>query len=241
MTVRCLDGRPMELTLVDTPISRRAKTQYHPFIYFDGHLGAGWSSVFASSKSYIVVKFAAAQKKNKAELLRQLSNEKAVYNKLKLVTGWIVPRLIGEYKWYGGRSLILSSEGRFLSYLGGFTTLSLMERLILGLFAEAYVIHHMGVMHGDFTPQNVLRKKRSCFFRIIDFGFSNVDHTCPGWSEYGELKEVWRKLQLDMKLRSRVMVDYLLVIVVVVCVFITTSSIRTNLSWSMWLQNHLYL
>jgi len=109
MTVRCLDGRPMELTLVGTPISRRAKEQYRPFIHFDGHLGAGWSSVFASSESYIVVKFAAVPKKNKAELLRQLSNEKAAYHKLKLVTGWIVPRLIGEYKWYGGRSLILSS------------------------------------------------------------------------------------------------------------------------------------
>lgn len=128
MTVRCLDGRPMELTLVDTPISRRAKKQYHPFIHFDGYLGAGWSSVFASSKSYIVVKFAAAPKKNEAELLRQLSNEKAAYNTLKPVTGGVVPRLIGEYNWYGGRSLILSSEGRSLSYLGGFTTLSLMER-----------------------------------------------------------------------------------------------------------------
>jgi len=209
----------MELTLVDTPISQRAKKQYHPFIHFDGHLGAGWSSVFASSKSYIVVKFAAAPKKNKAELLRQLSNEKAAYNKLKPVTRWVVPRLIGEYNWYGGRSLILSSEGRSLSYLGGFTTLSLMERYGLSsfeedcadllhgrliLFAEAYAIHHLGVKHGDFTPQNVLRKKRSCFFRIIDFGFSNVDHTCPGWSECSELKEVWRKLQLDMKLRFKV-------------------------------------
>ena len=128
MTVRCIDGRPMELILVDTPISRRSKKQYHPFIYFDSHLGAGWASVFASSKSHLVVKFAAVPKKNKAELTRQLSNEKAAYNKLGLVTGWIVPSLIGEYKWYGGRSLILSSEGRPLSYLEKFSTLSLLER-----------------------------------------------------------------------------------------------------------------
>ena len=128
MTVRCIDGRPMELILVDTPIFRRSKKQYHPFIYFDSHLGAGWASVFASSKSHLVVKFAAVPKKNKAELLRQLSNEKAAYNKLRLVTGWIVPSLIGEYTWYGGRSLILSSEGRSLSYLEKFSMLSLMER-----------------------------------------------------------------------------------------------------------------
>jgi len=132
--------------------------------------------------------------------------------------------------------------------------LSLMERYDLSLFeedcadllhgrlilfADAYVIHHLGVKHGDFTPQNMLRKKWSCFFRIIDFGFSNVDHTCPGWSECGELKEVWHELQLDMKLRFKV--DCLLVFVIIVCVFITTSSIPTNSSWSMWLQNHLNL
>jgi hypothetical protein len=32
---------------------------------------------------------------------------------------------------------------------------------------------------------------------IIDFAFSNIDHTCPGWRECGELKDVWRKLELE--------------------------------------------
>ena len=68
-------------------------------------------------------------------------------------------------------------------------------RLIL--FAEVYCIHRLGVEHADLEPQNVLRKKWSCFFKIIDFGFSNVDHTCPGWRECGELKDVWCSLQLD--------------------------------------------
>jgi serine/threonine protein kinase len=60
-----------------------------------------------------------------------------------------------------------------------------------------YCIHYLGVEHRDLEPRNVLRRGRSCTFKIIDFGFSDVDHTCPGWRECGELKEVWRKLQLD--------------------------------------------
>jgi serine/threonine protein kinase len=46
-------------------------------------------------------------------------------------------------------------------------------RLIL--FAEMYCIHYLGVEHGDFEPQNVLRKRWSCSLKIIDFGFSDVD------------------------------------------------------------------
>jgi serine/threonine protein kinase len=65
------------------------------------------------------------------------------------------------------------------------------------LFAEVYCIHYLGVEHGDFDPRNMLRKRWSCFPKIIDFGFSDVDHTCPGWRECGELEEVWDNLQLD--------------------------------------------
>jgi serine/threonine protein kinase len=65
------------------------------------------------------------------------------------------------------------------------------------LFAEVYCIHYLGVEHGDFDPRNVLRKRWSCFPKIIDFGFSDVDHTCPGWRECDELEEVWDMLQLD--------------------------------------------
>jgi hypothetical protein len=72
-----------------------------------------------------VVKFAAVPKKDKAELTRQLSNEKLAYNKLNRISGWIVPCLYDEYKWSGGRALILSEEGRSL---GKFASLSLIER-----------------------------------------------------------------------------------------------------------------
>ena len=75
-----------------------------------------------------MIEFANVPKKDKAELLRQLSNEKAAYNKLKLITEWIAPRLYGEYKWDGGSLLVLSSGGRPLSYLERFSMLSLVER-----------------------------------------------------------------------------------------------------------------
>lgn len=126
--MQCLDACPIELSLVNVPHSHRTKKPYHPFIHFDRHLGAGWSSVFASSKSHVVVKFAVVPKKDKAELIRQLSNEKLAYNKLSRITGWVVPRLYGEYEWYGGRALVLSEEGRSLSYLDKLRSLSLIER-----------------------------------------------------------------------------------------------------------------
>jgi hypothetical protein len=43
----------------------------------------------------------------------------------------------------------------------------------------------------------VLQKRWSWFPKIIDFGFSDVDHSCPGWRECGELREARRKLGLD--------------------------------------------
>jgi hypothetical protein len=43
----------------------------------------------------------------------------------------------------------------------------------------------------------VLRQRWSGFLKIIDFGFSNVDHTCPGWRECGELKAARDTLGLD--------------------------------------------
>ena len=123
--MQCIDADPIELSLVNAPHSHRARKQYHPFIHFDRYLGASWSTVFASSKSHVVVKFAVVPKKNKAKLIRQLSNEKLAYNKLRRITGWVVPRLYGEYEWYGGRALVLSEEGRSLDKS---TSLSLIER-----------------------------------------------------------------------------------------------------------------
>jgi len=126
MTVRCPDAYPLELTLVDTPTFHRAKKQCHPIVYLDRHLGGGWSTVYLSSKSHVVVKFAVAPGKDKAELKRQLTNEKIAYNKLSRITGWVVPCLYGEYAWHGRRALLLSDEG--LSLSGTFTSLLLVER-----------------------------------------------------------------------------------------------------------------
>ena len=120
----------MELLLVNASRSHHAKKRCHPFVHLDRHLGAGWSSVFASSKSHVVVKFAVVPKKDKAELIRQLGDEKAIYEKLNRISGWIIPRLYGEYEWHGGRALVLSDEGLSLSEsrLETFTSLPLIER-----------------------------------------------------------------------------------------------------------------
>jgi hypothetical protein len=84
--------------------------------------------VYGSSKSPVIVKFAAVPKKDKAELERLLSNEKVAYEKLNRISGWIVPRMYGEYYWYGGRALVLSDEGPSLSHLENFTSLWLIQR-----------------------------------------------------------------------------------------------------------------
>ncbi|KAI9463379.1 hypothetical protein F5148DRAFT_1150280 [Russula earlei] len=111
-----------------------------------------------------------------AEIPRQLGNEELAYHELSRVGGRMVPRLYGEYEWYGGRALVLSEEGKF-------TSLSLTER------------HGLPVRGGVLLePQDVLQKRGS---HIVDFGFSDVDRACPGWRECGELNEVRRRLQLD--------------------------------------------
>ena len=53
-----------------------------------------------------------------------------------------------------------------------------------------------GANNRDFEPQNVLRKGLRRL-TIMVLCFQNVDHTCPGWRECGELKDVWHKLELD--------------------------------------------
>ncbi|KAI9510251.1 hypothetical protein F5148DRAFT_1374614 [Russula earlei] len=194
IVIQCLDGLPIEFTLVDAPLPQLAKKMCRQFIHFDHYLGGGWSSVYASRKWRVVVKFAAVPKKDKAMLERQLSNETAVYHKLSRIAGWVVPLHYGEYKWDGGRAIILSDEGRSLSHLETFTSLSFVERLII--FWELYCIHLLGVEHGDLEPRNVLQKW-SRFPKIIDFGFANVNHSCPGWNQCEELKDVLRKVGLD--------------------------------------------
>ncbi|KAI9453895.1 hypothetical protein F5148DRAFT_1327727 [Russula earlei] len=195
IVIQCLDGLPIEFTLVDAPLTQLTKKMCHQFIHFDHYLGGGWSSVYASRKWHVVVKFATVPKKDKAMLERQLSNETAAYHKLSRIAGWVVPLHYGEFKWDGGRAIILSDEGRSLSHLETFSSLSVVERLII--FGELYCIHLLGVEHGDLEPQNVLQKKWAGFPKIIDFGFANVNHSCPGWNQCGELKDMWHKLGLD--------------------------------------------
>ncbi|KAI0249880.1 hypothetical protein BJV78DRAFT_633568 [Lactifluus subvellereus] len=120
------------------------------------------------------------------------SGTREAYNKL-----YRLIRLVGEYVWHGGQALVLSDEGPSSTVLGmEFTSPEVVERLVL--FGELYLIHYFGVPrnHQDFEPRNVLRKGW-CRLTIIDFAVPNVDHTCPEWRVCSELKDVWRKLQLD--------------------------------------------
>ncbi|KAH9991650.1 hypothetical protein BJV74DRAFT_836047 [Russula compacta] len=96
----------------------------------------------------------------------------------------------------------------------------------------------LGAEHGDLEPQNVLRKRLSCL-KIIDFGFSD---------ECGELKDLWRRLELDrtvrksqlksmvqqkLKTRSVAGLKYrLLFFVMILLALLMTSGIPVN--WRTW-------
>lgn len=96
----------------------------------------------------------------------------------------------------------LSKRSRYFRSWRG-TACRNLKRVVLTFFmtdfscSQGCAVHYLGVAHGDLAPRNVLRKKWSFPFKIIDFGFSDVRHTCPGWRECGELKEVRRELHLD--------------------------------------------
>jgi hypothetical protein len=127
MEVRCFDFQPITFLPVGT--ARFLTDKRWPSVHLDRYLGSAWSSVYASSKPRIVVKFAKVAKKKKAELERQLGNEVAAYEKLVRLTRWVAPICYGEYKWYGGRALILSEEGPSLEDLEmDFMSLDLVER-----------------------------------------------------------------------------------------------------------------
>ncbi len=80
MVVQYFEAFPIELTLIDTPRCQFGKKP-RLFIHLDHH-GVSWSSVYTSSKSHVVLKLAAVPKRDKVELERQLSIEKATYHKL---------------------------------------------------------------------------------------------------------------------------------------------------------------
>jgi hypothetical protein len=81
MIIQRFDSYPMDLSPVETFQPQGGKKQC-PFIHIDRHLGGGWSSVYVSSKSRIIVKFAHVPTKDKAMLEGLLRDEKAVYRKL---------------------------------------------------------------------------------------------------------------------------------------------------------------
>jgi serine/threonine protein kinase len=77
------------------------------------------------------------------------------------------------------------------------TRILLTLRYRVVLYGQLYLIHWAGVCHRDFQPQNVLRKGW-CRLKIIDFAFSDLNHTCPGWESCGELRNSWyEELKLD--------------------------------------------
>jgi hypothetical protein len=120
----------MSLSPIETSQSQSGRKQC-PFIHLDQYLGGGWSTVYASRKSHIIVKFAHVPEKNKAMLRNLLRNEKAAYHKLAHLPPWIqvAPHFYGEYKWYGGRALVLSNEGPSLADLEmGMESLGFIER-----------------------------------------------------------------------------------------------------------------
>ncbi|KAI0255387.1 hypothetical protein BJV78DRAFT_1279549 [Lactifluus subvellereus] len=79
MVIQCLNGLPMGFSPAGMPQSQDGEKK-RPFIFLDHHLGGGWSSVYASSRSHLIVKFAKVPKKDQAELERQLWNENDAYN-----------------------------------------------------------------------------------------------------------------------------------------------------------------
>jgi len=118
----------MVLSSADAPQSQSGDKQI-PLIHLDRYLGGAWASVYGSSSSRVVIKFARVAGKYKPELELQLKDEKAAYARLSCLAGWVVPVCYGEYLWYGGRLLVLSHEGPSLAALRmEFTALGLIER-----------------------------------------------------------------------------------------------------------------
>lgn len=217
LLVQYLDTHPITVTPVDRnkPQSEHALEE-HPFVHLDlkVYYFAGARSVYVSTKSHVMVKFAYYPDKDKAELERMLTNERAAHNKLQLLAGWAIPRCYGEYLWYGGRALVLSHEGpSFGELVMEFRSLGREERCDLprssqdislltflsirrALFGNLCLIHYLGVFHGDFDEWSVVRTDHGQL-KIVNFGSSDVSHVCPGWRKCSELQSAWSQLQLD--------------------------------------------
>ena len=130
MIVQCFDALPIELVADESSSHRGGEDERHtPIIRLDGHVAVGRSSVYTSSCTPVVVKFASCPGKDKEKLELWLKNERMVYKKLGLLQRWAVPRCFGLWTWYSGKALVLSQEGKSLDDWGiKFSLLGIAER-----------------------------------------------------------------------------------------------------------------
>lgn len=51
-------------------------------------------------------------------------------------------------------------------------------------------LHERGVLHNDLEPRNVLNASGQ--LKVIDFGISELGHSCSGASDCLSLAQLWR-------------------------------------------------
>jgi serine/threonine protein kinase len=81
-----------------------------------------------------------------------------------------------------------------LSSIGQLTDNPVYRRTI---FEKLTLIHNAGVLHGDFSPRNVVVDDGGQPF-LLDFSHSRNGHKCPGSMDCWELKNAARQLGLDL-------------------------------------------
>ncbi len=75
-----------------------------------------------------------------------------------------------------------------------------------------------------------------CIHKTTAFGFPDVDHTCPGWRECGELTEMWRKLdRVDFQFKG--MVPEFKIRLVAILLLCSSGSFCHNPGYSCELEN----
>jgi hypothetical protein len=179
---------PTELTFIDMTRYQFGKKP-RLFMYLDHHHGVSWSSVYTSSKSHVVLKLAAVPKRGNVELDRQLSIEKATHHKLSRSAASMDGCSVAFTR---NVSSSVDKHSLFLTRVGHY-------RISKCSIAHREVWRTYPVWGASLHSPVGSREEVAFFPKIIDFGLSNVNHTCPAWKECvsGELKDVWSKLQLD--------------------------------------------
>ncbi|KAK7006120.1 hypothetical protein R3P38DRAFT_2793888 [Favolaschia claudopus] len=107
-----------------------------------------------------------------------------------------VPKLCGAFLALGSDyvGLLMEYKGRALGY-DDWEELGLLPRERFTIYQIVQEIHRAGILHGDLAPRNVLRGSDGTL-NLIDFGFSSLDHRCPG-STCAELLALAQSLHLD--------------------------------------------